>query len=436
MKIKAFKGYRFNADVVGDAGACIAPPYDVIDPDQQEKLYKQNPFNIVRLIKGKQNEDDSETNNVYTRAADYLNDFIAKEGLKQDEQESIYVYAQDFEIDGQRFRRTGFIALGELEDYGDGIKPHEQTLAGPKADRLNLTRATKSQIGQIFMLFSDPEKKVDAVLAKAGSGEALLSHKDDDEVIHQLYAITDPGDIETVQTVMSDKNVFIADGHHRYETALNYYRETQNPAAAYQMMTFVNTHNEGLVVLPTHRLLKNLSDFSPAILVGQISEYFDIAHLKYGDMVEKKEQQEKMFKAMNLEYENGERSLGMYFNDGNYYVATLRDGTVMKELAPEKSHAWRQLDVAILHKLVLEKMLGIDEAALTAQTNVEYIKDFGPATQKAIDSVDSGESQGLFFMNKTRAEDVEAVALAGEKMPQKSTFFFPKIFSGLVVNKL
>jgi len=436
MDITAFKGYRYESSVVGDPGLCIAPPYDVIDADQQERLYQQSEYNIVRVIKGKTKPTDNETQNVYTRAAEALRGFISSAALKQDDKESIYVYVQDFTVAEGTYRRTGFIALGKLQDYGQGVRAHEQTLAGPKADRLNLMRATNSQTGQIFMLYSDPNKTIDAILEKASQGPELLNCTDDQAVVHRLYAVTDPEQIGTIVKVMNDKNIFIADGHHRYETALNYYRETGNPSAAFQMMTFVNTHNEGLIVLPTHRLIKNIAQFEPNVLLGQLNEHFDVARMAFNNVVEKKAKREMMFEALKLEFESNAHAFGMYFNEGAFYVATLRDESVMDRLAADKSQAWRRLDVAILHKLILEKYLGIDEAALTAQTNVEYIKDFGPATLCAIDNVDSGHGQGLFFMNTTRPAEVEAVAEAGEKMPQKSTFFYPKIFSGLVINVL
>ncbi|KPK72615.1 MAG: hypothetical protein AMJ79_15590 [Phycisphaerae bacterium SM23_30] len=436
MDISAFRGYRYDSSAAGDGGACIAPPYDIIDADQQQQLYDRSEYNIVRVIKGKIFPDDTDRNNVYTRAAAALRGFIEKGALKQDEAESIYVYAQDFTVGSEGFRRSGFIALGKLEAYGGNIRAHEQTLSGPKADRLNLMRATKSQIGQIFMLYSDPAKTIDAILARACEGPELLRYNDDEQVAHRLFAITEPARIEAIKKAMADKSIFIADGHHRFETALNYYNETQNPAAAYRMMTFVNTHNEGLVVLPTHRLVKKVKDFDPARLVERLKGQFDVATLSYRNEEEKGRRKQQMLDALAVEQESNENALGMYFNDGGFYVATLKDKEAMVRIAPEHSAAWRKLDVTILHKLILEQYLGIDEAALTAQTNVEYIKDIGGAVDRAMARVDSGTHQGLFFMNRTRPQEVEAVAAAGEKMPQKSTFFFPKIFSGLVVNVL
>ncbi len=436
MNIKPFYGYRYNSAVVKDPGQCIAPPYDVIDPDQQEELYKRSEYNIVRLIKGKKNDNDNDTENVYTRAASFLADFMEKGALKHDSAESIYVYAQDFTIDGATYRRSGFIALGELEEYGGDIKPHEQTLAGPKADRLNLMRATGAQIGQIFMLYSDPEKTVDEALDRACQTEELLSLTDEDNVVHKLFKIDDAGQIDIIRQVMADKSVFIADGHHRYETSLNYYNETGNQAAKYRMMTFINTHNEGLVILPTHRLVSNVDNFNADELIENLKEYFDVAAMTFTDSVDKKTKFQDMNDALKMELENGEHAIGAYFNDGAFYVATLRDVAAMDKFAGDMSKAWQELDVAICHKMILENYLGIDAAALTAQTNVKYIKDFGQATLQAIDKVDSRAAQALFFLNTTRPVDVEAVAREGEKMPQKSTFFFPKIYSGLTLNKL
>lgn len=436
MKIKPFCGYRYNSQVTGDAGDCIAPPYDVIDPDQQEKLYEQNQYNIVRVTKGKSFDSDTDSENVYTRAANYINEFISKAALTIDETEAVYVYSQLFTINGQSYRRTGFIALGELEEYGGAIKPHEKTLAGPKADRLNLMRATGCQIGQIFMMYSDPAKTIDLLLSEACQQEPMLTHTDADGVVHELYAITDPAKIKIVQETMVDKNVFIADGHHRYETSLNFKNETGLESTKYCMMTFINTHNEGLVVLPTHRLIRDLKNFDVRKLLTGMSVDFDIARMDFSDIVDKRSKLQDVIDALAVELEAGNNAFGMYFNDGGFYVATLKDISIMSELAPENSDAWRKLDVSVLHKAILEKHLGIDQVALEAESHVDYIKDLGNAVMYAIDRVDNGSAQGLFLMNTVPPSSVEDVAATGEKMPQKSTFFYPKIFSGLTINKV
>jgi len=434
MEISSFQGYRYNSAKVGDPAHCVSPPYDVIDSNQQQALYAKSPFNVVRIIKGQSSDQDNDADNVYTRAADALRDFIAQEALVEEAAETIYVYSQDFTIEGKGFTRNGFVALGKLQEYGAEIKPHEQTMAGPKADRLNLTRACKTQVGQIFMLYSDPKKQIDPILAKATQGEPLVNHLDEDQVTHKLFAISDPDEIATIVAAMGEYDIFIADGHHRYETALNYMKESDNPKARYQMMTFVNTHNEGLVILPTHRLIKNIDGFCVSEFIEDLQTEFDVARLEYSDVVDKAEKLQTMTDALTSEFETGQHTFGIYFNDGAFYVATLKEIGSMDSVAPNQSKPWRQLDVAVLHKLILEKRLGIDDAALVAQTNVEYIKDFGDATRQAMDRVDEASAQGLFFTNPTRIEDIDAVAKTGEKMPQKSTFFFPKIFSGLVMN--
>ena len=436
MDVSGFKGYRYDSSVVGDAGRCVAPPYDVIDPEHQQRLHEQSECNIVRIIKALPRAADQGADGVYDQAKDALGRFLQTGAIKQDAQESVYVYAQEFCLGERTYRRSGFVALGRLEGYSGAVRPHEHTLAGPKADRLKLMRATQCQVGQIFMLYTEQEGVIDGILARACQGDQLLSFEDEDKVIHRLFAVTDPSEIATLRDVMAHRDVFIADGHHRYETANTYYEETQNPAAQWRMMTFVNTRNEGLVVLPTHRLVKNVDDFSAVGLIDGMRGHYDVAKWAFDDMVAKQEKRVMMQEALALEFESGTHALGIYVGDGAFYVATLRDTEAMSALAGDHSEAWQRLDVSILHKLVLEQMLGIDDAALTEQSHVEYIKDIGDATSHAIDKVDSGDGQALFFLNQTRVEDVAVVAANGEKMPQKSTFFHPKIFSGLVMNRL
>ena len=432
MDLKPFRAYRYDSAVVGDPGDCIAPPYDVIDTKLRQRLCQRSPYNIAHVTK----PQAGPASDPYAQAGAHLQTFIHDGALKQDHQDTIYVYAQDFTIQGHSFRRTGFIALGRLEPYGNTIRPHEHTLDGPKADRLNLLRATRSQIGQIFLLYDDPDDTIEHILTQACTGPELLFHRDDDNLEHRLFALTDHQQIDTLVQALRPQPTFIADGHHRYETALNYFQETNDPAAAWQLMTLVNFRNPGLLVLPTHRLLKNLPDFSPPTLLGRMKEFFDIARLRYDDTPQKNQRFADTLDGMAQQAQLGEHVIGMYFNDGAFYLATLRQTDTMKRLAPDHSDAWRTLDVAILHKLVLEKLLGIDGPALAAETHIEYIKDFGDARNHALDAVDRRDAQGLFFLNPTQPQQVQAVAQAGERMPQKSTFFHPKVFSGLVVRML
>ncbi|MFA5292434.1 MAG: DUF1015 domain-containing protein [Phycisphaerae bacterium] len=431
MEIKGFKAYRFNPDVVGQAGDCIAPPYDVINSVQQEKLYEQNPYNIVRIILGKKEPSDNGTNNQYSRAAEYLKDWFKKNAMKQDDKETIYAYVQKFEIAGKKNTRSGFISLAKLAQFGAGVQPHEKTLDGPKADRLKLTQATAAQFEQIFMLYDDPQQVADKIIEKAAGKKSIIEFVDDDGVIHKLFPIDSPQDINLIVKMMAQKEGLIADGHHRYETALNYYNLTKNPAAQWLMITFVNMHNEGLVVLPTHRLVGNLKNYNTDELIKKLQTNFKVTQFEYKEG--KQKAQALMQKRMNKAFEEGVNAFGIY--DGkSFYFISLKNKDALKSLA--MSDASKSLDVVVLHKLILDGLLGITDAQLAGEANIEYIKDIGEAVDEAIAKIDSGEKQVLFFMNSTKVEQVKAVAAENEKMPQKSTFFYPKIFSGLTINKL
>ncbi len=436
MEIKGFRGFRFDPAVVGEAGNCVSPPYDVIDESMREALYGKSPYNIVRVIRGRETPEDTEADNKYTRAGAFMEELVSKGALRQDERECIYGYVQDFKIRGQAFQRCGFVALGKLAAPGSDVQPHEKTLDGPKADRLRLMRAKAAQLGQIFMLYDDPEKTADSVIQKAASKGSALDFTDEEGVRHRLYAIEDPADIDAVVRMMANKPAVIADGHHRYETALNYYNETKNPEAMYRMMTFVNMRNPGLVVLPTHRLVSNAAGFDIKKLISSLDEDFNITVFSFTNDIEKTEAEKRLFKELNQTFSKGRNAVGIYAADGNFYSAVYKQNGTIERLYPEMSSAECRLDVNVLHKLILEKHLGIDEAALAGQKNLEYIKDRGDAIVKSVQRVDSGEAQAVFFMSPTPVEQVKAVALTGKKMPQKSTFFYPKIYTGLVINKL
>jgi uncharacterized protein (DUF1015 family) len=431
MEVKGFKAYRFNSDVVGDNGKCVAPPYDVINPTQQKKLYEQNPYNIIRIILGKQETTDNDKNNQYSRAAEHLKDWMKKNVLKQDDKETIYAYVQNFAIGGKENTRSGFISLGKLAQFGSGVQPHEKTLDGPKADRLKLTQATAAQFELVFMLYDDPQQTADKIIEKATSKKSIIEFVDDDGVKHKIFPIDSPQDIGLIAKMMGQKEGLIADGHHRYETALNYYNLTKNPAAQWLMMAFVNMHNEGLVVLPTHRLVGNLKNYNTDELIKKLQANFKATEFEYKEG--KKKAQSLMQKRLDKAFKQGENAFGIY--DGkSFYFIVLKNKDALKSLA--MSDASKSLDVVVLHKLILEKHLGIGDAQLAGEANIEYIKDIGEAVDEAIAKVDSGEKQVLFFMNPTKVEQVKQVAAANEKMPQKSTFFYPKIFSGLTINKL
>jgi uncharacterized protein (DUF1015 family) len=436
MDVIPFKALRFDSSVVGDVGDCICPPYDVIDDDLQQKLYNKSEYNVVRIVKGKTSGSDTDRDNQYTRAADYLNSWIGSGALKPDPKEIIYGYVQDFEIGTGHLRRSALVTLAKLEELGTNVQPHEKTLDGPKADRLKLMRAKAAQFGQIFLLYDDLEKIADIAITNSAEKPALIDFTDDNGVRHRLYAIDQPYDIGAIINMMASKQVIIADGHHRYETALNYYKETKNPRARYRMMTFVNIRNQGLVILPTHRLIANVPDFDIDKLLKAVGGDFEITKFDFTNNGQKAAARHKMFDKMNEGFKKNKNTFGIYAANDAFYVAVLKNLQAVDQACPGLSKASKALDVNVLHRLILEKILGIGEQQLASQSNIEYIKDIGDAIDRSIAKVDSQQSQAVFFMNATKIEQVKAVAAGGEKMPQKSTFFYPKIYTGLVINKL
>ncbi len=437
MEVKPFKAFRFDADIVGDVGSCIAPPYDVISPAQQEQLYKRSKYNIVRIIKGKTTASDNSDNNQYTRAADYLNNWIKEGVLEQDSTETIYAYVQDFQLAGTGFQRFSFIALARLEEFGETVRPHEETLDGPKIDRLNLKRATIAKLGLVFMLYEDQEKVADKIIENAAGEKSLIDFRDDQNVRHRLFAITDQDNIKAIAKMMLDKKCIIADGHHRYETALNYLRQSNNPAAKYQMLAFTNSSQKGLVVLATHRLVGNLENFNMDKLIADLRENFEITQFKFDPNPQARtDARQKMLAQLKAEHDKDKNAFGIYAANNVFYVAVLKDKRTMDSVVPNMSSAWRTLDVSVLHKLILEKLLGIDEERIAKGGNLEYVKDTHNAIDNTISQVDAGQKQVAFFMNPIKMQQLKTVTDAGERMPQKSTYFYPKMYTGLTIQKL
>ena len=436
MQIKPFKAFRYNAGVVGDAGSCIAPPYDVISPEQQEQLYKKNEYNLVRIIKGKTNSSDSGRDNQYTRAAEYMSDWIARGALKQDSDEAIYAYVQDFEAIGTQFQRYSFIALGKLEEFGKVVKPHEEILEKPLIDRLNLKKSTSADFGLVFMLYEDFRRIADNIITEAAKKEPLIDFVDEQEVRHRLYAITAQNDIEQIVKMMSDKSCIIADGHHRYTTGLTYSKENGNPAAKYQMLAFANTHHEGLIILATHRIVGNLDDFRLSEFISSLRDKFEISEYKFDSEKTKLQARKQMLERMKAEHEKDRNAIGIYSSANAFYIAVLKDKRQMDAIAPDMSTHSKTLDLTVLHKLVLEGLLGIDKDKLAKGENIQYVKDTPSAIDDSIAQVDSGQKQIAFFMNPVKIKELKAVTDAGERMPQKATYFYPKVYSGLTIYKI
>ncbi len=439
-KIVPFRGLRYNLERIANPGSVMAPPYDVISPALQEDLYRRSPFNVVRLILGRTDKQDNEQDNRYTRAAV---DFTAwqKEGiLARDQEPSLYLYDQEYvREDGERVLRKGFIALTRLEDFSSGVvKPHEKTLAGPKTDRLHLTKACAANFSPIFSLYSDSCCVLEALTRKLRESPPTLAVTDDDQVQHRLWQVSDRSIIAKAQELLDNKPLFIADGHHRYETALNYrnYMREKNPQYTgkelfnFVLMYFANMEDQGMQIFPTHRLLFNLTDFHLEPFLEALEEFFKVEKVTI-DPTDRGARAD----ARNRLREKGQEghSLGLFAGGQTLYLLTLRDEKVMDRFFPPKApKALKTLDVSVLHRLILEGILGITAEAQEQQTHIKYVKGF----DDPFEMVQCGEFSLAFLMNPTRMNEVRDVANAGEKMPQKSTYFYPKLLTGLVINPI
>lgn len=442
--ILPFRGIRYNPEAAPNLADVVTPPYDVIGASAQEQYYQKHPFNIIRLEYGRTFNSDDECTNRYTRAAAEYASWLQKKVLRPDEKPALYLYEQEFSVEGVRRIRSGYICAVKLEPYEKGVVlPHEETLPKHKADRLSLMRACRTNFSPIFSLYSDPESSIANALRETATGAPEVTFTDESGECHRLWPVTDPGTISQVQKLMSDKKIFIADGHHRYETALTYKLEREkenprtldsNPTYDYVMMTLVNLYDPGLVVLPTHRLVKNVSGSAVSGLLNKLSENFTLDEFEPGKSTKNIN---KMLRSLAEAGKSADNILhrhvfGIYLNK-KLFIATLRDEKVLPALMPPgKSPAWQGLDVSVLHSLIIEKYLGIGEELRARGDHITYSRE----DVDALRAVDSGEYQIAFFLNPTLVEEVTAVAANGEKMPQKSTFFYPKLITGLVIKSL
>jgi uncharacterized protein (DUF1015 family) len=431
-EIRAFRAFRYDLGRVGALTEVIAPPYDVIDAGLQQALYDQSPYNVVRLILNQESPSDSAHNNRYTRAAGHLRDWQNDGVVKQDTARGLYVYHQDFEVEGRRFTRKGFMARVRLEPLGTGrIYPHEETLAGPKADRLNLFRATAMNLSQVFGLFPDPKGKVQQQL-DAAVGRALpLEATDHLGVTSRLWPVTDQHVVSAVTGQMGPKPIFIADGHHRYETALTYLNERRaageatDPEAApnFVLMMLVSMSDPGLVILPTHRLVSGLPKLTSDELRTVLEPHFEVTHVGRGDAAAREAWE-------MIEMDGGQTLLAFgTVADGIWQTARFRAPRLMADLAKDHSPAWQGLGVSILHVAVLGKLL---PAKVSGEPQCRYVHLLGEVTE----AVAAGACQLAVLVPPAGMQHVEQIAGNLEKMPPKSTYFYPKLLSGLVFNSL
>jgi uncharacterized protein (DUF1015 family) len=443
-QVHPFRAFRYNpARAVLDR--VLTQPYDKISHAMQEKYYAADPHNLITIEKGRVFPNDSAQNNVYTRAASALEDWIHNNIVVQDPALSFYGYTQEYTVPGtkERHTRRGFIGAGKLEDYSAGIVfRHEQTLSGPKADRLELLRHTRTHSGQLFMLYSDAERRVDAILAEAESSVAPATElRDEYGVVHRLWVLADADRVAAIARAMAEQKLVIADGHHRYETALNYRNERRSQAggidrnASYEfaMMTFINTRSEGLTILPTHRVAANLHDFSWPSVRRHLEPWFTAEAFSFRNENERSEARSKFLH--RLSETRAQRSIGVYpaaQGAKRAYVLALRPGTDLGALLPNVSPLQREVDVVLLHEGILEAALGITPQAVRSEKNLTYERE----ASAALEAVDTGAAQIAFLLNACDVQQVMRVATAGEVLPQKSTDFYPKLLSGITLYRV
>ena len=434
VEIRAFKGIVYNWENMDAVDPVLAPPYDVINPDQQEALYQKSPINVVRLILGKQFAEDNDQNNRYTRSAADLAQWMEQGTLKPFPLSALYVYSQEYDIEGARLNRIGFICRLKLEEYGKGqVFPHERTLSGPKTDRLNLTRACRMNFSQIFGLYEDPQLALDKLLEEQMKKAPPAVEAEQDGVIHRMWPVSDPDFIAKAQSFMADKDMVIADGHHRYETALNYRNERRQQeggaAGEYDcaLVFLSNTHGQGFTVLPTHRFVLK-SDISAEEALKTLASDFEIS-----DMLQVSQEEAAGFMARLKEAGKEAVAYGMYTGKGAMRLLKLKkDAPLPNPPGSDRIDMLRKLDVTILQELILTKALDITREKVEAGGHIYYTIHAADAMKK----VDEGTAKIAFLMNPTGIDQVMDIARGGGTMPQKSTYFYPKLISGLVFNPL
>ena len=425
-EIRPFRGLRFT-DKAGDIAELTCPPYDIISESQRQEYLRVNPCNVIRLELPREGEDP------YAQAGETLRRWEEEGLLRRDTQPGLYIYEEEFRsavTEGKVKKVKGFICRVKAEPFSKGtVLPHEETLSKAKADRLNLMKATGCNFSQIYSLYMDEEHVTRERLDNLSKDTPRYEFSDG-LVTHRLWIVNDPVAIQAICDDFADRKLYIADGHHRYETAVNFSQychengiAPEGGEADYVMMMLVDMEHEGLVVFPTHRLVRNLENFDVQAVLNGCQEHFEITAMTDTSCIQE-----------NLQslYEAGKKAFAFYAGGETWYLLILRDLAVMAELLPDKSEASQGLDVTVLHSLVLEKLMGIDKENMANQVNLTYTRSL----EEALESVQKGESQCTFILNPTRVTEIRDVAAAGEKMPQKSTYFYPKLITGLVMNEM
>jgi len=433
-EIRAFRAQRYDLGRVGALSDVVAPPYDVIDAALQQALYQRSPYNVIRLELNQELPTDTEHDNRYTRAAAFLRDWQAEDVLIQDSARSLYVYHQDFEVEGQRYTRRGFLARVRLEPFGTGrIYPHEHTLSGPKADRLRLFQATAMNLSPVFGLYPDADSQVMEVLDKAVGRALPLEAVDHLGVTSRLWPVADQHAVSAVTGLMGPRPVFIADGHHRYETGLRYLEERRalgevddEAAANFVLMMLVSMSDPGLIILPTHRLVSGLPAVTAGQVAGLLGQHFQVETVGQEDQGARDTWE-------LIEADGSQTLLGLgTVADGVWQTARLQapaGAAAMERLAADHSPAWRGLGVSVLHVLVLDHLLA---PPLNAKPECKYVHLLREVTE----ALAARSCQLAVLVPPATMGHVEQIAGNLEKMPPKSTYFYPKLLTGLVFNSL
>jgi uncharacterized protein (DUF1015 family) len=439
--VAPFKGLMYDFKSLGNPSSLVAPPYDVISEEEQEAFYRAHPNNVIRLILGKRKTGDSDWDNRYTRSADCFKRWETEDVLIRSDFPSMYVTSHTFDTnDGSEPKtRLGLIALVRIEDEGSGvILPHEKTFSAHKDDRLKLMRACNAQFSQIFSLYEDPDNRVMDGVREVIEGQPLLSFDFKDGSRHALWTVQRRPLFKKVAEAMTDKRIFIADGHHRYETARNY-RNTMRarygyrpPNRAYEfvMMYLTSMDDEGLTVLSSHRVINRCDTFNPSSFFEKIGQWFDIE-----EMPSSKSQGKPAaasFKRALAQRGQSRSTIGFFHKGGESFFLLSLKPEKRNEMGDDLHPSLKQLDVLVLSRFLLQRTLGFTLEDL----NNEEIFHYQSSASKAVGMVESGTHQMVFLLNPVRIEQVKEVAGSRLIMPRKSTYFYPKVITGLVFNKI
>ena len=431
VEVKAFKGISYNEDKIENFDKVMSPPYDIISAEMQQSLYDKSPHNFVRLILGKQNSHDTNNDNRYTRAKQDFTKWLKESILIPSDTSTIYPYKIEYDTDGEHHTFTGFFILLKLDPTYKQVRAHEKTLSKPKADRLNLMKACHANLEPIQLLYIDEENSIQSIIEKKLSEKPHITVNGYDNYTHKLWKLTDKTLITHIQHKLSDEILFIADGHHRYQTAINFAEEMEKEHPSkdspfnYRMVILANMFDEGLSILPTHRLIK-IPNLQREQFIEELSKYFTIEK----NTISKDTTTNQIINSMkSLLQTEIEHKFILYFKD-SYYLIILKDKKIMDSLTKNRSDVWKTLDVSILHKIIIESTLGISQETL--EDHIKYTR----ADEEAIQLVNNGTFHFSVLMNATKIDELKKIAEAGEHMPQKSTFFLPKMLSGLVMYKM